>query len=299
MSVSVGYIGLGEIGAPMARRILSPGGFALSIWNRTAAKMAPLVEAGATPTVSAAEVAAQSDVVCLCLDSPAAVEQVVFGPDGVAAGGSGRTKILIDNSTLHPQVTRDCAARLRATAGIGWLDIPVSGGPGGAAAGTLAAMAGGDAADVEAVRPIVMSYANRLTHMGPTGSGQATKACNQVINFGTIAAIAEAYGLGARFGLDFEKLPEAIAGGYADSNMLREIARARAAGRNSGVADIMQALMDLYAGRIDSARAQTFGLLMKDLGIALDLARTTGAPTPVLALFDNFMRAIHHQAATK
>jgi len=158
--------------------------------------------------------------VCLCLDSAYAVETVVFGLEGIVAGGKGRTRLVVDNSTLHPLRTRELAERLRSEAGIGWLDIPVSGGPVGAVAGTLAAMAGGDAEELEVVRPVVMSYANRLTHMGPIGSGQATKACNQIINFGTIAAIAEAFNVARHFGLDAEKLPEAIAGGFADSNML-------------------------------------------------------------------------------
>ena len=295
MTPGVGYIGLGNIGAPMAARILSPGGFALTVWNRTAAKMAPLAAAGATAAVSAADTAAKSDIVFLCLDSADAVEAVVFGPDGVAAGGKGRTKLLVDNSTLHPQRTRELATRLRSSTGIGWLDIPVSGGPGGAAAGTLAAMAGGDAAELEVVRPVVMSYASRLTHMGPIGSGQATKACNQIINFGTIAAIAEAYNVGAHFGLDVEKLPEAVSGGFADSNMLREIGRARAAGESQNVTLLMQSLLGIYEGRIEPALAGKLGILMKDLGIALDLGRTTGAALPVLSQFDNFFRILHHQ----
>jgi 3-hydroxyisobutyrate dehydrogenase-like beta-hydroxyacid dehydrogenase len=295
--VSVGYIGLGKIGAPMAARILSPGGFPLTVWNRTSEKMTPLVAAGATAAASAAEVAKQSDIVFLCLDSADAVEHVVFGPDGVASGGKGRTRLVVDNSTLHPLRTRELAKRLHSEAGIGWLDIPVSGGPGGATAGTLAAMAGGDAAELDIVRPVVMSYANRLTHMGPIGSGQATKACNQIINFGTVAAIAEAYNVAAHFGLDADKLPEAIAGGFADSNMLREIARARAAGENGSVALLMQSLLEIYEGRINPALAGKLNVLMKDVGIALDLARTTGAAVPVLSLLDNLFRILHHQKA--
>jgi 3-hydroxyisobutyrate dehydrogenase-like beta-hydroxyacid dehydrogenase len=295
--VKVGYIGLGKIGAPMAERILSPGGFSLTVWNRTAEKMGPLVAAGAKPAATAAEVAAASDVVCLCLDSAYAVETVVFGLEGIVAGGKGRTRLVVDNSTLHPLRTRELAERLRSEAGIGWLDIPVSGGPVGAVAGTLAAMAGGDAEELEVVRPVVMSYANRLTHMGPIGSGQATKACNQIINFGTIAAIAEAFNVARHFGLDAEKLPEAIAGGFADSNMLREIARARAAGENGNVALLMQSLLEVYEGRVNKALAGKLNILMKDIGIALDLSRATGAATPVLGLLDNFFRILHHQKA--
>jgi 3-hydroxyisobutyrate dehydrogenase-like beta-hydroxyacid dehydrogenase len=293
--VRVGYIGLGNIGAPMAARIISPGGFFLTVWNRTPEKMEPLVAAGAKRATSAAEVAAASDIVCLCLDSADAVEKVVFGAEGIVSGGKGRTRLVVDNSTLHPLHTREFAERLRCSAGMGWLDIPVSGGPVGATAGTLAAMAGGDAEELESVRPVIMSYANRLTHMGPIGSGQATKACNQIINFGTIAAIAEAYNVAGHFGLDPERLPEAIAGGFADSNMLREIARARAEGESKSVALLMQSLLDFYDGRINKALAGKLNILMKDVGVALDLARATGAAAPVLGLFDNFFRVLHHQ----
>jgi 3-hydroxyisobutyrate dehydrogenase-like beta-hydroxyacid dehydrogenase len=108
MTTSVGYIGLGNIGAPMAARILSPGGFSLTVWNRTVAKMAPLVAGGATAAVSAADTAAKSDLVFLCLDSADAIEAVVFGPNGVAAGGKGRTRLLVDN--FDPSSATDARA---------------------------------------------------------------------------------------------------------------------------------------------------------------------------------------------
>ena len=124
---------------------------------------------------------------------------------------------MVDFSSIHPDAARDIAARLKAANGMGWIDAPVSGGTKGAEEGTLAVMAGGDAADIERVRPYVLAMARRLTHMGPTGAGQTTKLCNQVIVGCAMAVLAEATRLASNAGIDAGKLPEALAGGFADS----------------------------------------------------------------------------------
>src|SRR5260370_13076332 len=226
MTASVGCIGLGNIGEPIARRILAAG-FELSIWNRTPGKMQSLLDHGAIAAGSPADVARRCDIVCTCVSDASALEAVVFGPKGIASA-KGRASLLLENSTIHPRTTREMARRRWAEAGMSWLDVPVSGGSVGARAGTLAAMAGGEAQDLECARPIIMSYANRLTHMGPVGSGQATKACNQLINFVGVAAVAEAIHLGTGFGIDIEKLPEALSGGFADNPILRDYTRVKA-----------------------------------------------------------------------
>lgn len=292
MKPTVGFIGLGDIGAPIAERIVS-GGFDLVVWNRTASKMPPLLAAGAAPAHSPADLARRCDIVCLCVDSAKAVEAIAFGAEGISAG-AGRARLLIDNSTTHPQRTREMAQRLRETASIGWLDVPVSGGPVGARAGTLAAMAGGDAADLDFARSVIMTYANRVTLMGPVGCGQATKACNQVINFGTIAAIAEALSLGTHFGLEVERLPEALSGGFADSNMLREYARGSAHKDSKGITRLVQGLHLLYGGSIDQAMGGKLDLLLKDIGIALDIGRASGSAMPLTGLLDALFRVIHN-----
>jgi hypothetical protein len=118
---------------------------------------------------------------------------------------------------IHPDAARSIAARLKAANGMGWIDAPVSGGTKGAEEGTLAVMAGGDAADIEKVRPYVLAMARRLTHMGPVGAGQTTKLCNQVIVGCAMAVLAEATRLATNAGIDAQRLPEALAGGFADS----------------------------------------------------------------------------------
>ena len=153
MTVRAGFIGLGDIGLPMAERIADRG-VPLTVWNRTPAKAAPLGAKGATVAASPRALAEAVDVACLCLDGPKAIEAVVFGPDGIAHADP-KPKLVVDHSTTHPHLTVDLAARLRAEAGIGWLDAPVSGGPVGARAGTLATFAGGDADDLALARPVI------------------------------------------------------------------------------------------------------------------------------------------------
>jgi len=152
----------------------------------------------------------------MCLTDAAAVDEVVFGPDGLATA-KGAGKLVVDFSSIHPDAARSIAARLKDANGMGWIDAPVSGGTPGAEQGTLAVMAGGDAADIERVRPYVLAMARRLTHMGPLGAGQTTKLCNQVIVGCAMAVLAEATRLAVNAGIDAKRLPEALAGGFADS----------------------------------------------------------------------------------
>ncbi|MGF6921271.1 3-hydroxyisobutyrate dehydrogenase-like beta-hydroxyacid dehydrogenase [Paraburkholderia sp. 40] len=173
----------------------------------------------------------------------AAVEQIVFGPAGLLDGGPAaprRMRWIVDHSSIAPAATRALARRVtdfgeaggaaagaagtgtsRDGASIGWIDAPVSGGVAGATAGTLAIMAGGAASDLAAVRPLLDAYAARVTHMGEVGAGQTAKLCNQAIVTATVAAITEAVSLAQRSGIDAARLPEALAGGSADSVLLR------------------------------------------------------------------------------
>jgi 3-hydroxyisobutyrate dehydrogenase-like beta-hydroxyacid dehydrogenase len=291
MTVSVGFVGLGDIGEPIAGRILAAG-FELSIWNRTPGKMQSLLDRNAIAAETPGDLARRCDIVCTCVTDASALEAVVFGPNGIssAKGGAG---LLLDNSTIHPLITRELAKRLRDEAGMSWLDVPVSGGSVGARAGTLAAMAGGEVQDLERAHPVIMSYANRLTHMGPVGAGQATKACNQLISFVGLAAVAEAVHLGAGFGIDIERLPEAMSGGFADNPVLREYARGKAAGETRGITFLVQALLAFYEGHPDPAwRGRFRAILLKDMGIVLDIGRATGHATPILGMVDSFYRVM-------
>src|SRR5258708_5709433 len=291
MTASVGFIGLGNIGEPIARRMLAAG-WELSIWNRTPGKMQSLLDHGAIAAGSPADVARRCDIVCTCVTDASALEAVVFGPKGIASA-KGRASLLLDNSTIHPPTTREMAKRLWDEAGMSWLEVPVSGGWVGARAVTLAAMAGGEAGALDCARLIIMSYAIRLTHMGPVGSGQATKACNQLINFVGVAAVAEAIHLGTGFGIDIEKLPEALSGGFADNPILREYARGKAAGETRGITFLVQALLAFYEGHPDPAwRGRFRAILLKDMGIVLDIGRATGHATPVFGMVETFYRVM-------
>jgi 3-hydroxyisobutyrate dehydrogenase len=160
--------------------------------------------------------------------------------------------------------TREFAERLREESGMGWVDAPVSGGARGAKSGTLVIMAGGEAADVARAEPFMRAYANNISHMGPVGSGQATKACNQMIIGAEVAAIAEALKFAADFGVDAKRLPDCLKGGWADSPILQNHARRMAAG--------------------DYANAGDAHLMLKDMSIACDMGRATGTPMPVANL---------------
>lgn len=258
----VGFIGIGLMGRPMAMRLLKAG-FQLTVWGRHASKLQDILAAGAVMVDSPAEVATRSDVIILCVADTAAVEAVVDGSLGLA-NGLGAGKLVIDMSTIDAAVTRRLAERLRKEKAVGWIDAPVSGGPAGAAAGTLAVMAGGDEAEFERSKSVVRHLAGRYTRMGSVGAGQTTKMINQVIVGGCKAVIAEAVQLALNCGIDPLRLPEAFEGGRADSSLLRQSVPKMASG--------------------DFSPTGHLRTIMKDLNMVLDLARATTTPMPMTAL---------------
>jgi len=265
----LGYLGLGMMGFPMTRRLVSAG-HDVTVWNRSPGKAAALVAAGAKAALHPSDVAASASILFMCLTDAAAVEKVVFGPDGLAtATGSG--KLVVDFSSIHPDAARAIAARLKAANGMGWIDAPVSGGTIGAEEGTLAVMAGGDAADIERARPYVLAMARRFTHMGPTGAGQTTKLCNQVIVGCAMAVLAEATRLAVNAGIDARRLPEALAGGFADSIPLQLF-----------VPRMVQGIHSPPLGHIAT--------MLKDLDTVVDVARGTSSPVPMSALAAQLFR---------
>jgi 3-hydroxyisobutyrate dehydrogenase len=265
----LGYLGLGMMGFPMAQRLLNAG-HNVTAWNRSSGKAAALAEAGAKAASSPREVAAAASLVFMCLTDAAAVEAVVFGPDGLAMA-TGVGKLVVDFSSIHPDAARSIAARLKAKNGMGWIDAPVSGGTMGAEQGTLAVMAGGDAADIERVRPYVLAMARRLTHMGPIGAGQTTKLCNQVIVGCAMAVLAEATRLAVNAGIDAKRLPEALAGGFADSIPLQLF-----------VPRMVQGIHSPPLGHIAT--------MLKDLDTVIDVASETSSPVPMSALTAQLFR---------
>ena len=259
--VRVGFCGLGTMGAVMAANVAAAG-FPLTVWNRTRGRAGAAVAAGAVEAVGPAAVAAAADVVVICVSDTPDVEAVLFGEGGLAEGLAAGA-LVVDCSTIAPGATRAFAARL-AEAGVGYVDAPVSGGSEGAVKGTLTIMAGGSETDVARARPVLETMGSNITHMGPVGAGQATKAVNQVILSGVYLGVAEGMVLAMKSGLDAAQVAEALAGGAAGSWVLQN-----------------------RSGRMiedDYPLGFRIALHLKDLGIALEQAREVGAALPVAAM---------------
>lgn len=265
----LGYLGLGLMGTPMTRRLLTAG-HQVAVWNRSEGKVAPLVAAGARRAATPRDMLTNADIVFMCVTDAAAVEEVIFGPEGLAAA-SGAGRLVVDFSSIHPDAARDLAARLKDANGAGWIDAPVSGGTKGAEEGTLAIMAGGEAADIERARPYVLHMARRFTHMGPIGAGQTTKLCNQVIVGCAMAVLAEATRLASNAGIDAGRLPEALAGGFADSIPLQLF-----------VPRMVQGIHSPPLGHIAT--------MLKDLDTVADVAQATSTPVPMATLAGQIFR---------
>lgn len=259
--LKVGFCGMGTMGAAMAAN-LRRAGFDLRVWNRTPGRAGLPVSLGALEAPDPATLARDRDVVIICVSDTPDVEVVLFGPQGVASGAAAGS-LVVDCSTISPAATRGFAERLAAS-GVGLVDAPVSGGSEGAEKGTLTIMVGGTETDVGRARPVLEAMGSSITHMGPVGAGQATKAVNQVILAGTYLGVAEGIVLALKAGLDPEKVVSALSGGAARSWVLEN---------RSG-----RMIADEYPLGFRIA------LHLKDLAIALALAREVGAALPVAAL---------------
>ncbi len=267
--MKVGFIGLGAMGRPMALHVHNAG-HDLHVWARR-----PESAAGLPATVCAtpAELGRRCAVVFTIITSSADVESVALGADGLIEG-MAPDSVLIDCSTIAPDAARRIAARL-AERGIHMLDAPVSGGTQGAIDATLAIMAGGDAAVLERVRPLLDCLGQRIVHIGPNGAGQVAKACNQMIMVAAIEAAAEAMRLAAAAGVDCAKVRQALAGGSAASRVL----------------DVMGERMV----RRDFAAGIEARLHHKDFGLVLEAARKSGVPVPLTATVAQQLNALMAQ----
>ncbi|MFU2488211.1 NAD(P)-dependent oxidoreductase [Thauera sp. WH-1] len=215
--MEVGFIGLGLMGRPMALNLLKAG-HTVHVWSRRRESMRALLEAGAGDCASAAAVARRAAVtISMVADAPD-VEQVTLGPAGVAEG-AGAGHVHIDMSTIAPAAAQSIAARLAAQ-GIAALDAPVSGGEGGAIAGSLTIMVGGEAAAFERVLPLFRAMGSSITRIGDAGAGQVAKACNQILTGVGVAAVAEALNFARKSGVDAAPVREALLGGFAWSRIL-------------------------------------------------------------------------------
>lgn len=247
----VGFLGTGLMGRPMAERLLAAG-FAVTVWNRTAAKAEPLREHGAVLAATPTEAVAGADIVCIIMENAASIETVLFHPELLACLAPGT--VVVDMTSLHPASARSNAERLDKI-GVKYLDAPVSGGPSGAAEGTLAVMVGGDANAFSQAKPVLSCFGCAV-HVGPAGSGQITKLGSQIISGTALAAVAEALLLFTETGVAVDRAREALFGGFADSKILR------LHGKRMIVRDFEP------GGHI-----RTF---LKDLNAAADIARDVG-----------------------
>jgi 2-hydroxy-3-oxopropionate reductase len=271
MAKKVGYIGLGLMGAPMARNLMKAG-YQLVVHNRSRAIVKDLAGEGAVGAYSPKEVARQVDVVFTNLPDSPDVELVALGPDGIVEGAH-EGLIFVDNSTIKPETARLIAEEL-GKVGVRCLDAPVSGGDIGAQAGTLAIMVGGPADVVQEVMPLFKAMGKTITHVGESGAGQVAKACNQTMVAAQMVAMGELLVLAAKTGVDPERVIEAIRGGAAQcwtlDNKPQRIFRGE---RTPGFKAYMQ---------------------HKDLGIVMDTARAYGASMPLTAVATQLFEAMLH-----
>jgi len=217
----IAYVGIGLMGLPMARRLLQRG-YSVTVCDIDAARTDEARKAGATVAATPAEAARGADLVLLNLPTTEAVGQVVFGEGGVASA-IRPPQLLVDFSTVKVDKGRAFAASLREKTGCGWIDAPVSGGPPACAAGMLTVMAGGEPGEIDRVRGLMADIAGQFTPMGPSGAGSTAKMINQLIVGCTHAVLAEAVVLAEAAGIDAARIPECLAGGYADSSMLQKL----------------------------------------------------------------------------
>jgi len=267
---AIGFIGLGIMGRPMATNLVGAG-FGLTVHSRSPGPVEELVAAGAKRAEGPAAVASASDVTITMLPDTPEVEQVLLGPGGVLEGAP-EGSLVIDMSSIDPEPTRTIA-RAFAERGIAMLDAPVSGGERGAIDGTLSIMIGGDDRAVQRAMPIFRALGKNIVHVGRSGAGQITKACNQLVVASTIEAVAEALLLAERSGVDPVKVREALLGGFAGSKIL-----------------------EVHGQRmLDRTFDPGFRIRLhrKDARIVEEAAAATGTPIPAFAVVaDQLQRAV-------
>ena len=273
----LGYVGVGLMGLPMMKRLVSLQ-YPVRAYDIVPAKTAAAVAAGAVAAASPADAAQGVDLVLLNLPTTDAVEQAVFGERGVASA-LRPPQLAVDFSTIKVDKCKAFAEKLRAASGCGWIDAPVSGGPPASGSGTLTVMAGGEAADIERARPLFADVAGRFTHMGPPGAGMVAKMLNQLIVGAGHAVMAEAVVLAEAAGIDAARLPECLAGGLADSGLLQKLYPR------------MQ--------RREFAPQGYVRQLLKDLEMVSEFAAALKAPTPMMGEALQLYRVLAHLGHTE
>lgn len=265
---ALGFIGLGLMGQPLCQRLLDAG-FSLNVWNRTPSKAEKLVIRGAQQLASPAEVVKASEIIGLCVSDTQSVQHLLSQPEGLLEALQPG-QLLVDFSSIAPQATRQFAEQVRKR-GADWVDAPVSGGVRGAELGQLAIMCGGNSASLERLKDIFAPLARQVTRVGEVGSGQVAKIGNQMLVGCSALVIAEMLALAEASGIEVEQLPEAFAGGFADSLPL-------------------QLLAPRMATQDYTDPKWTVKTLLKDLQLAADLAQQEEQATPMSNLAAQLMR---------
>lgn len=273
----LGYVGVGLMGLPMVKRLISLG-YSVCAYDIAAEKTAAAVQLGATAASSPADAVRGADLVLLNLPTNEAVEQAVFGEQGVASAVRP-PQLVIDFSTIKVEKCKAFARKLREVTGVGWIDAPVSGGPPASGSGTLTVMAGGEAAEIERAKPFFADVAGRFTHMGPSGAGMVAKMLNQLIVGCGHAVMAEAVVLAEAAGIDAARLPECLAGGHADGSLLK----------------------NLYPRMVkrDFTPLGYVRQLLKDLEMVNEFAGALKAPTPMMGEALSLYRMLAHLGHTE
>ncbi len=269
MTEQVGFIGLGIMGKPMARNLLKAG-YPLTVHNRSRPAVEALATEGATSAASPRAVAEKADILITMLPNSPDVEAVALGGGGIREGARPGS-LLIDMSTISPLVSQKIAAELTPK-GMEMLDAPVSGGEKGAIEGTLSIMVGGSRTAFERALPLFQAMGKTIIHIGPLGTGGFVKLANQVIVAVNIAALAEGLTLGAKAGVDPEKMLEALRGGLAGSRLLDVKGPAILQGNFTPGFKV-----DLH---------------FKDLGLIMESSRALGVPLPVTALVQELFNTL-------
>ena len=267
--MNIGFIGLGIMGRPMALNLLKAG-HSLWVHARRPAMMTPLTDAGATGCETAAQVAAHTDIIFICVSDTQDVEQVIQGENGVLQSAR-KDSIVVDMSTISPSATRALANEL-ADKQVYMLDAPVSGGEQGAINGTLSIMVGGEQHIFARVLPLFQIMGKNIVHIGENGAGQVTKACNQVLIGQTIAAIGEAFILASASGVDPAKVRQALMGGFAGSRVLE----------SHGQRMLERNFKPGFKARLHQ----------KDMRIALEAAHELGIALPGAAIVAQYLNAV-------
>lgn len=312
----IGYAGLGIMGSAMAANLLKAG-FAVSVWNRTKSKCEPLEKLGATVAGTPANLARECDLVCINVTDTPDVEAILFGKHGIASGAKLRNRegeapaepmrkgdrarpgrasagsagastsprksarsglIVVDHSTISPDATRDFAKRLKKQ-GVSLVDAPVSGGDVGARNATLSIMAGGDAKAFDACKPVFEAMGKRIVHVGPSGAGQACKACNQVAVLATLAGVCEAVALAKKLKLDPKTMLDVVGAGAGASWQLS----------NLGPKVVAK----------DFAPGFMIDLALKDLGIVMNSAKRAKLKLPTTAVAQGYLKSVQKKKGGK